>query len=459
MLKVKWLSKIGCRSGRPSLPSSMNYQRSIFSRDYGVIVHSNEFKRLSQKTQVYSNPSNDHLRTRLTHSIECSQIGRQISRCFTHKAKNIGLIDEKVFHVYSNAIEELTASSCLAHDLGHPPFGHVGAEILKDFCNSVGETHVFDDNKQSARMILSPKIFSEETSAALVLSLFKKDILSANCYKSDLESIENLDKKLGLNGLRHPISYFMESADDISYLCADLEDYLNYFLSEKNSVLEDFEKIIKPLAAFAFLDESYKEEKINLLSVFRQALNNRNSDDVSKAIGGLIRLMIMNAASALDDIVLKIESDLSDAPKAFSSFLVESGYSEMNKNDSNLCFASTSFSKSVGKILYNIKKSLYAQNILKEKHIAQQNILASRVLYGISEALLPLTLKNFEKQNEYYIIPKDIAKLLKEAHSGKESYTPHMVIMDYISGMTDRYAVSFWNELGSPILQKTTRIA
>lgn len=459
MSQIKWLKKIGCRTGKLSLPSSSSYQRSIFSRDYGIISHSNEFKRLSQKTQVYSNPSNDHLRTRLTHSIECSQIGRQISRCFTYKAKNVGLIDEKLFHVYSNEIEELTATACLAHDLGHPPFGHIGAEILKDFCISIGETHVFDDNKQSIRIILSPKIFSEEASAALVLSLFKKKILSGNCYKSDLEQIENLNKKLSLNGLRHPISYFMESADDIAYLCADLEDYMNYFLSENNSALENFEKIIKPLKAFSFLDETYKETKVSLLSVFNQSLENRNSNEVSKAIGGLIRLMIMNAESALNSIVLKIENNLDQAPEAFSNFLDENGYSDQNKSDANLCFASTPFSKEVGKVLYNLKKSVYSQNILKEKHIAKQNILASRVIYGISEALWPLTSKNFEKQNEYHIIPKDIAKLLKESHSGNEIYSPHMVIMDYISGMTDRYAISFWKELGSPVLQKTIRIA
>lgn len=458
MSQIKWLRKSGCRLSK-TLPSSMIYQRSVFARDYGIISHSNELKRLAHKTQVYSIPLNDHLRTRLTHSIECSQIGRQISRCFSHKAKNIGLINDSIFHSYANEIEELTAAACLSHDLGHPPFGHAGAEILKDFCNSVGETHIFDDNKQTIRMLLSPKLFSEESSAALVMSLFKKKLVSDNCYGSDLGNILALDKKLALNGNRHPISYFMESADDIAYLSADLEDFMNYFLAENNSALEAFESVIKPLKAYPFLDENYKETGRTLLSYFNQALENRNSEEVSNAIGGLIRIMISNAASAIGEIALSMENSIADAPAAFFNYIEENGYRDQKKIDSNLCFSKTIENKELGKVLYEIKKSTYSKHILKEKKIAQQNILASQVLHGISDALWSLTAKNFEQKNEFYILPKDVSKLLKEAHSGKENYTPHMVVMDFISGMTDRYAVSFWQELGSPSINKVARIA
>ncbi len=98
--------------------------RDLFQRDRDRIVHSVAFRRLRHKTQVFVAPDGDHFRVRLTHSIEVAQIGRTMARA-------LGLN------------EDLTEALCLAHDLGHPPFGHGGEDALQQSMSDAGG---FDHN-------------------------------------------------------------------------------------------------------------------------------------------------------------------------------------------------------------------------------------------------------------------------------------------------------------------------
>ena len=105
--------------------------RDIFQRDRDRIVHSVAFRRLRQKTQVFVAPDGDHFRVRLTHSIEVAQIGRTMARA-------LGLN------------EDLTEALCLAHDLGHPPFGHAGEDALSEALADAGG---FDHNGHTLRIV------------------------------------------------------------------------------------------------------------------------------------------------------------------------------------------------------------------------------------------------------------------------------------------------------------------
>jgi dGTPase len=116
----------------PLEPSAARGPRSAFQRDRDRIVHSIAFRRLRHKTQVFIAPDGDHYRVRLTHSLEVAQIGRVIARA-------LGLD------------EDLTEALCLAHDIGHPPFGHAGEDALEAAMAGAGG---FDHNANTLRVLM-----------------------------------------------------------------------------------------------------------------------------------------------------------------------------------------------------------------------------------------------------------------------------------------------------------------
>ncbi len=112
-------------------PEPEHPYRSVFQRDRDRIIHCRAFRRLEYKTQVFVNHEGDHYRTRLTHSIEVSQIGRTVARAL-------------------NLNEDLVESLALCHDLGHTPFGHLGEQVLDELLRQHGG---FDHNRQTLRIV------------------------------------------------------------------------------------------------------------------------------------------------------------------------------------------------------------------------------------------------------------------------------------------------------------------
>jgi dGTPase len=133
-IEEKNLAPYGCRSkntrGRFYPESEPDY-RTCFQRDRDRILHTTAFRRLEYKTQVFINYEGDYYRTRLTHTLEVTQIGRTLARAL-------------------GVNEDLVETICLAHDLGHPPFGHSGEGILSRLMRDHGG---FEHNKQSLRIV------------------------------------------------------------------------------------------------------------------------------------------------------------------------------------------------------------------------------------------------------------------------------------------------------------------
>ena len=184
--------------------------RNDFQRDRDRIIHSTAFRRLKHKTQVFVNTSGDHFRTRITHSLEVSQIARTLSK-------------------YFNLNEDLSETLSLAHDLGHTPFGHAGEEALDDCMKNHGG---FDHNIQTLRIItiLENRYYNFR---GLNLSFETLDGLIK--HNGPVKDKTKLNKILGKNFFKKKINFSLNSSleaqiasisDDIAYNSHDLEDGL-----------------------------------------------------------------------------------------------------------------------------------------------------------------------------------------------------------------------------------------
>ena len=247
--------------------SSEELGRSPFHKDHDRIIFSGAFRRLGRKTQVHPVSSNDHIHTRLTHSLEVSCVGRSLAM--------------RVAEMIRPALPQwcepsdlgmIVQAACLAHDIGNPPFGHSGedairhwfqqaahngwldsipAEQREDFLNFEGnaqgfrvltqlEYHQFDGGMRLTYATLGAFSKYPWSSKYANAEGYKKHKFGS--YQSELPLLEQIANKLGIPKLdnerwaRHPLVYLVEAADDICYGLIDLEDGIEMELLEYREV-------------------------------------------------------------------------------------------------------------------------------------------------------------------------------------------------------------------------------
>ena len=241
--------------------------RSPFHKDHDRIIFSGAFRRLGRKTQVHPVNSNDHIHTRLTHSLEVSCVGRSLGM--------------RVGETIRDALPEwcdpadlgmVVQSACLARDIGNPPFGHSGEDAIRNWFQQAADRGWLDDmsdaerndflsfegNAQGFRVLTQLEYHQFDGGTRLThatLGTFLKYPWTARhadslgykkhkfgCYQSELHLLESIAHKLGLPQIederwaRHPLVYLMEAADDICYALIDLEDGLEMDLLEYREV-------------------------------------------------------------------------------------------------------------------------------------------------------------------------------------------------------------------------------
>lgn len=191
--------------------------RTVFERDRDRVVHSTAFRRLVNKTQVFPSPSNDHHRTRMTHTLEVAQISRVVAR-------QLGLE------------EDLTETIALAHDLGHPPFGHAGEYELRDLMKEHGG---FEHNLHALRIVTELEYRYPDFSG-LNLSWEVREAFAHHSKSSD-KSLDNY-RSVGRPFLEAQVA---DEVDSLAYNAHDIEDALTAdLISEKDlSVVQIWNKI------------------------------------------------------------------------------------------------------------------------------------------------------------------------------------------------------------------------
>jgi len=205
--------------------------RTCFQRDRDRILHSAAFRRLKHKTQVFLNEQGDYYRTRLTHTIEVSQISRSISFAL-------------------NLNEDLTEAIALSHDLGHPPFGHAGEEILNEKMISFGG---FDHNEQALRILCElEKRYPNFIGLNLCWETLDGIIKHNGIIDKPRQFLKILDSKFqfDLNSNTSLEGQVAAIADDIAYLTHDFDDGLNSGILNINQIknLPIIDMIIKEIS-------------------------------------------------------------------------------------------------------------------------------------------------------------------------------------------------------------------
>ena len=224
--------------------------RNDFQRDRDRIIHSTAFRRLKHKTQVFVNTSGDHFRTRITHSLEVSQIARTLSKFF-------------------NLNEDLSETLSLAHDLGHTPFGHAGEEALNNCMHNYGG---FDHNIQTIRIvtILENRYYNFK---GLNLSFETLDGLVK--HNGPVSNLDKFNSILGKNFFNKKINFLNNASleaqiasisDDIAYNSHDLEDGLKSNLFQ----ISDLKHI--PILDKIILKHKQKISKYSIDLVVRQII-------------------------------------------------------------------------------------------------------------------------------------------------------------------------------------------
>lgn len=408
-----------------------SFTRTAFHKDHDRVVFSSSFRRLERKTQVHPLRDNDHIHSRLTHSLEVSCVGRSLG------AQVGELLHEKMPSDITPAdVGAIVQAACLAHDIGNPPFGHTGEDAIRHWFRDPKNQHfldglapeeirdlqTFEGNAQGLRILTQLEYHRFQGGMRLTyatLGAFLKYPWHSGyqdpnkgekfgVYQAELSFLHQIAEEVGLIEIesnrycRHPLVYLMEAADDICYAIIDLEDGVEMNLLQYGEVEGLLLGLIGDDVPEEYLDTTSEDPPRRRLAILR---------------GKAIEIMVNSVASTFvqyESSILngKLESDL--------------------------------ISLSSEKVAQCIRqaKSIARQKIFREHQKALIEIGAYATLGSLLESFLAAVGEAIEGDSVSYKSQRILELIGRHApKAGWDKYRAYLRVVDYIAGMTDAYAV------------------
>ncbi len=426
------------RSGQKAL--SPEQSRSVFEQDFDRIIFSHPFRRLQDKTQVHPLPEHDFVHTRLTHSLEVSSVGRSLG-------KRVGEVILQRHQELQNDFSffdfgAIVAAASLAHDLGNPPFGHAGEDAISDFfsqhpaglnfrnevdASSWEDLIQFEGNAQGFRILNKNQFGLKLTFATLgaftkypcVADLASRDRKKRSqkkygFFQTEKQAFTEVASHLELlesgkgSWNRHPLAFLVEAADDICYSIIDLEDGCSLGLVSFSEALPLFEAVI-----------TKSRSKLG-------KLESLGSQD--EKIGYLRALAIADLMDECTTLFLDHENDILQG--IF---------------DQALCDESPSRNALKQIIKISIDK-IYSARSVVEVEAAGHEVLPGLLEEFTRTGAMMLEGRTSRKySNLEKLFPAEIINSIK--NQPDNCYQMLRNVVDYISGMTDRHAISLYRKI------------
>ena len=423
------------RFGQEQYHVKRDDDRSEFQRDYDRLIFSAPFRRLQNKTQVFPLPGSVFVHNRLTHSLEVASVGRSLGVNVAHKLKSKKHIETP----YLEEIGSIISAACLAHDLGNPPFGHSGEKAIATYFSEGNGQHLatqmsseewkdiicFEGNANALRLLTHQ--FNGRRPGGFVLtystlaSIVKYPYASVysdpkkqkfGFFDSEKADFEKIATELGIPHLpdnenryaRHPLVYLVEAADDICYQIMDIED------AHKLRILTSDET--KNLFLGFFNAERRARRQETLLMV----------TDVNEQIAYLRSSVIGQLIEECSAVFTDNETYILNG--TFASSLIKSlpqHSAEAYENCSKTAFA-----------------KIYRSQEVLDVELAGYKIILTLLEHLVAAVLSP---EKAYSQQLLMRIPQQY-----ETNS-PTTYGKVMAVLDYISGMTDVYALDLYRKI------------
>ena len=435
--------------------------RSEFEKDYHRIIGSASFRRLQDKTQVFPLDKSDFIRTRLTHSLEVSSFGRSLAENISASIMERG-IDPTFTIETKEAVCEILQCAGLIHDIGNPPFGHFGEEAIREWFvrnldkltyNGQRVVDILDDqqredllhfegNAQGLRLVSKLHFLVNDNGMNLTYGLLSAvmkyptpstgiDPRSGNLkdkkmgyFKAEESLFRDIQKETGTFGLRSPLSYMLEAADDIAYSTADIEDafkkgFIDYFIFHAELIKRGVQdRLVKKF------EELYDRAL---------AMKVRNPQEYA----------VMNGLVGMQGSLLHAATD---------GFLTHYGVIMKGGYPYDLFYHTT------GEKLINALKSIAYDYAFTSQSIYRTEIAANTILTYLLDNLVPSVLA-FDGETAPGLMEEKFISLISENYkdvyrreaAGRSErdklYYKLLLVTDSVSGMTDSYARDLYREL------------